>query len=103
MRGHARQQMRHSQVYHPAQICIATNAFVRQGSCIPPLQTPAKTAAPRRETTMTSLKPWVLSTALLLPITGCQALDTNDTNVAEGAITGTATRPLLTSTEAAGF
>ena len=34
---------------------------------------------------------------------GCAPLDTNDTDVAEGAITGTATRPLLTSTEAAGF
>ncbi len=55
---------------------------------------------------MTSLKPWVLSAALFAPIignVGCVPLDSNDNGVAEGAITGTATRPLLTSTEAAGF
>jgi len=55
---------------------------------------------------MTSLKPWVLSAALLAPMigsAGCEPLDSNDTNVTEGAITGTSTRPLLTSTEAAGF
>jgi pectinesterase len=55
---------------------------------------------------MTSLKPWVLSAALLSPMigsVGCMPLDSNDTDVTEGAITGTATRPLLTSTEAAGF
>jgi pectinesterase len=55
---------------------------------------------------MTSLKPWVLSTALLVPVignAGCQPLDSNDTDVAEGAITSTATRPQMTSTQAAGF
>ncbi len=52
---------------------------------------------------MTSLKPWVLSAALLAPALGCTPLDSTDTDVTEGAITGTTTRPLLTSTEAAGF
>jgi pectinesterase len=52
---------------------------------------------------MTSLKPFVLSAALLAPVVGCIPTDGGDAQVTEGAITGTANRPLLTSTEAAGF
>lgn len=52
---------------------------------------------------MISLKPFVLSAALLAPAFGCTQMDPSDTGTSEGAITGTASRPLLTSTEAAGF
>ena len=52
---------------------------------------------------MTSFKPIFLSAALLAPAFGCLPLDQNDPALAQSAITGTATRPLLTSTEAANF
>jgi pectinesterase len=53
---------------------------------------------------MTSLKTFFMSAALLVPAMGCAPLDqANDTGATEGAITGTASRPLLTATEAANF
>ena len=53
--------------------------------------------------TSQKLKPFVLSAALLAPALGCTQLDQLDTGTSEGAITGTASRPLLTSTEAPNF
>jgi pectinesterase len=45
-----------------------------------------------------------MSAALLVPAMGCAPLDqANDTVATEGAITGSAARPLLTATEAANF
>jgi pectinesterase len=52
---------------------------------------------------MTSFKSVFLSAALLAPAIGCVPLDHGDTASTEGAITGTSSRPLLTSSEAANF
>jgi pectinesterase len=52
---------------------------------------------------MTSFKSMFLSAALLVPTVACVPLDHGDTASTEAAITGTASRPLLTSTEAANF
>ena len=55
---------------------------------------------------MTSFKTVLMSAALLVPAVACAPLggdQTDDNGAFEGAITGTASRPLLTSTEAANF
>jgi len=53
---------------------------------------------------MTSFKTVLMSAALLVPAVGCVPLEKEDDSAATaGAITGTASRPLLTSTEAGNF
>lgn len=52
---------------------------------------------------MTSFKSMLLSAALLAPTVACVPLDQPGAGSTEDAITGTASRPLLTSTEAANF